>query len=250
MSAHVDQNRAAWDADSDRYQAEQGAFLSIDRPAWGVWQVPEDELNVLGDVAGRDVLELGCGAAQWGIALAKRGANVTGLDVSERQLAHARENMATHGVEFPLVQANAEDTALTAASFDIVFCDHGALTFTDPYRTVPEVARLLRPGGLFAFSHLTPLAHICSPLDSDDLIDRLVRPYFGLRQIEFEGKVDFQLPYGRWIRLLADSGFELLDLLELQPEPDATSAYCTEQDRDWARKWPLDQIWRARRRRA
>ena len=58
--------------------------------AWGVWQIPEAELHVLGDVDGRDILELGCGAAQWSIALAQAGARPVGLDLSDRQLEHAR----------------------------------------------------------------------------------------------------------------------------------------------------------------
>ena len=71
---------------------------------------------------------------------------------------------------------------LPDASFDIVFCDHGAMTFADPYRTVPEAARLLRSGGLFAFSHHTPIESIAWPLDSDTVGDRLVVDYFGMHR--------------------------------------------------------------------
>ena len=109
---------------------------------------------------GKDVLEFGCGAAQWSIALAKRGARPVGLDLSDRQLEHARRLMAEAGVDFPLVHASAESVPLPDASFDIVFCDHGAMTFADPYRTVPEAARLLRPGGLFAFNHGSTIADL------------------------------------------------------------------------------------------
>jgi len=117
-----------------------------------VWSIPESQLNVLGDVRDKDVLELGCGAAQWSIALAGLGARCVGLDNSARQLEHARRGMAAAGVDFPLVHASAETAPLPDASFDVVFCDHGAMTFADPERTVPEAARLLRPGGLFAFN--------------------------------------------------------------------------------------------------
>ena len=117
----------------DEYQARHGEQLEgSGGTAWGVWQIPESELQVLGEVSGLDILELGCGAAQWSIALARRGARVTGLDNSERQLDHARKLMATAGVEFPLVHASAEATGIPAASFDVVFCDFGAMTFTDP----------------------------------------------------------------------------------------------------------------------
>ena len=153
LTAHAARNRAIWDGYSDEYQAKHGDQLAVSGGlAWGTTQVPEADIHVLGDVAGRDILELGCGAAQWSIGLAKLGARPVGLDLSERQLTHARRLMAEAGVEFPLIHGTAEAVPLPDASFDIVFCDHGAMTFADPYRTVPEVARLLRRGGLFAFS--------------------------------------------------------------------------------------------------
>jgi SAM-dependent methyltransferase len=84
-------NRAYWDRTSDEYQDRHREFIGRPEPRWGVWQIPEVELQVLGDVEGKDVLELGCGAAQWSILLAKQGARPVGLDNSERQLEHARE---------------------------------------------------------------------------------------------------------------------------------------------------------------
>ncbi|TMC92230.1 MAG: class I SAM-dependent methyltransferase, partial [Chloroflexi bacterium] len=82
------------------------------------------------------MLELGCGAARWSIALAKLGARPVGLDLSSQQLQHARRLMQEAGVEFPLIEASAEEVPLPDTSFDIVFCDWGAMTFCDPYRTV------------------------------------------------------------------------------------------------------------------
>ncbi len=91
LSAHEAQNQASWDAYSDEYQSLHGGQLANhDGYAWGMFQVPEEELHILGDVAGKDILEFGCGAAQWSIALAKRGGRVVGIDLSERQLEHAR----------------------------------------------------------------------------------------------------------------------------------------------------------------
>ncbi len=115
LTDHAALNRRVWDEQSDDYQARHGGQLEKSGgTAWGVWQIPESELQVLGDVAGLDVLELGCGAAQWSIALAAQGARPTGLDNSARQLDHARELMAAAGVEFPLVHASAESTGLPA----------------------------------------------------------------------------------------------------------------------------------------
>jgi SAM-dependent methyltransferase len=244
---HERRNRAAWNADADDYQARHSRDLAGDGTTWGTWGLPEPELHVLGEVAGRDVLELGCGAAQGSIDLARAGARPVGLDLSEGQLAHARRLILEAGVEVLLVHASAEAVPLADASFDIVFCDHGAMNFADPYRTVPEVARLLRPGGLFAFCHLSPIADLCWPDDADRAGDRLVRDYFGMHRIDAVDEVVFQLPYGEWIRLFRANGFELLDLIEPRPAADAVSSYRDDEDRAWARRWPAECIWRLRR---
>src|SRR3954462_3404971 len=200
LTAHAAHNRASWDASSDEYQALHGEQLADSGGlAWGTTQIPESELQVLGDVAGKDILEFGCGAAQWSIALAKLGARPVGLDLSERQLEHARRLMTEAGVTFPLVHASAEAVPLPNASFDIVFCDHGAMSFCDPYRTVPEAARLLRPGGLLAFNLASPWVMVCINAENDALEERLHAPYFGMRRFDWPDSTDFQIPYGEWI---------------------------------------------------
>ena len=247
-SDHAVRNQAAWDAFSDEYQAKHGSQLAESGgAAWGTAQVPESELRVLGDVAGKDVLELGCGAAQWSVALARGGARPVGLDVSKRQLEHARRLMAEAGVAFPLIHASAEAVPLPDATFDVVFCDHGAMTFADPYRTVPEAARLLRRGGLFAFSHHSPIETICWQLGADEVGDRLALDYFGMHVIDDGEDVFFQLPFGEWIRLFRTNGFAIEDLIEPRPAPDATSSYRSAAELAWARRWPSESIWRLRR---
>lgn len=245
-SEQAQRNRAFWDERSDDYQQRHREFIGRGEPRWGVWQIPEAELGVLGDVAGLDVLELGCGAAQWSILLAKRGARPVGLDNSARQLEHARRLMVDAGVEFPLVHSSAEDVPLPDASFDVVFCDHGAFTFADPYRLVPEVARLLRPGGLLAFSKTSPFAAVCE--GDDERVHRtLVRDYFGVHELDDGEVVTYELPYGEWIRLFRANGFVVEDLIEPRPAPDAVSTYWDQEERDWARRWPSESIWKVRK---
>src|SRR5947209_2329891 len=170
LSEHARKNRAVWEATSDSYEQRHAASLGGKHGmAWGLWRIPEAELHILAEVAGKDVLELGCGAARWSIALAKLGARPVGLDLSSQQLQHARRLMQEAGVEFPLIEASAEEVPLPDTSFDIVFCDWGAMTFCDPYRTVPEASRFLRPGGLFAFSGSTPFQFVCQDVKTDVL---------------------------------------------------------------------------------
>jgi ubiquinone/menaquinone biosynthesis C-methylase UbiE len=250
LSEHARKNRALWEVSSDSYEQHHAADLSGEKAlSWGLWRIPEAELHILGEVAGKDILELGCGAARWSIALAQRGARPVGLDLSSRQLQHARRLMQEAGVDFPLIEASAEDVPLPDAGFDIVFCDWGAMTFCDPYRTVPEVARLLRPGGLFAFATGTPIQFLCEDVQTDQLTDHLVNDYFGMHRLEWENEVDFQLPYGEWIRLFRRTGFVVEDLIETQPPKDATSTYRNVTQTAWARRWPMENIWKLRKER-
>jgi SAM-dependent methyltransferase len=249
LTPHAGRNREAWNAKADDYQAKHGAQIeAAGGAAWGMWQISEDELHVLGDVRDRDVLEFGCGAAQWSIALARRGARVTGLDLSSRQLDHARLAIAAAGVDVALFEASAEAVPLPDASFDVVFCDHGAMSFADPYLTVPEAARLLRPGGVLAFSTITPFAEVHWPLDTENPLRELVRDYFDLHRIEDEDLVVFNLPYGEWIRLFGAQGLIVEDLVELRPAADATTSYRPDGALEWTRRWPMENIWKVRRR--
>ena len=244
LTDHARKNLKHWDGQSDDYEAQHSEQLTHNPMAWGCWSVPESRLHVLGDVSGKDVLEFGCGAARWSIALAKRGARAVGLDVSASQLEHARRNMRDAGVDFPLLHASAEAVPLTDASFDIVFCDHGAMTYCDPRRTVPEAGRILRQGGLLAFSAATPILNVCWNESEDRVDDRLHANYFDRRRFEDASIVNFSLPYGEWIALFRRNGFTIEDLIELRPPEDAQTSYIDYAPISWARAWPAEQIWR------
>ena len=127
--------------------------------------VPESELGVLGDVAGKDVIELGCGTAYFGAWLARRGARVTGVDLTPAQLETARRCSEELGVPMELIEANAEDVPLPDASFDLALSEYGASIWCDPYRWIPEAARLLRPGGELVFLRNSTLCVLCAPDD-------------------------------------------------------------------------------------
>ncbi len=241
-------NREWWDAGSDEYQARNADFIH-DGYAWGVWQIPESELNVLGDVEGRDILELGCGGAEWSRSLLRRGARVTGLDNSPERLRRAQEGNREAGVNFPLVLSGAEHTPFADASFDIVMADHGAPSFADPYLVVPEVARVLRTGGIYAFSGTHPLVWLAFDPQADAMSDRLRSDYFGIhRDAEPDGPAEFNLPIGEWIRLFRAHGFDVEALIEPRPAEGATSTYRDANDHAWARRWPMEMIWRTRKR--
>ena len=150
---YVLRNRAYWDEVNAARHAEPGrrAWARNDF-TWGIFKVPESDLRALpDDLAGRDVIELGCGTAYLSAWLARRGARVTGIDNSEEQLKTARVLQAEHNLEFPLIHGNAESVPLPDASFDLAISEYGVSIWADPYRWIPEASRLLRPGGELVF---------------------------------------------------------------------------------------------------
>ena len=201
------------------YAAEGASGWAAAEPNWGIWSVPEAQTRILpAGLAGRDSLELGCGTAYVSAWLARRGARVIGLDNSAAQLATARRLQEQIGPRFPLIHANAEQAPFAAASFDVVISEYGASIWCDPYAWIPEAARLLRP-------------------------------FFGMHRVEWpdDDSVEFHLGHGDMIRLLRRCGFEVEDLIELQPQPGATTRHQL-ATLDWARQWPCEEVWKARKR--
>jgi SAM-dependent methyltransferase len=242
-------NRAFWDDDADDYQAVHHADIS--NPAWGAFRIPESELRILPDLTGLDVLELGCGGGQASLAFTAAAARSVALDLSRSQLRHARHNVETAGRRIPLVCASAVSLPLRDASFDVVFCDHGAMGFCDPRATVPEVARILRPGGLLAFCLSTLLHNVCFPPGDPDaaLTRTLQQPMFGTHVFDWgDGTIDFQMLHGEWIRLFATHGLAVEDLVELRPPAGAATGYEGFADLGWARDFPGEEIWKVRKR--
>jgi ubiquinone/menaquinone biosynthesis C-methylase UbiE len=107
-----------------------------------MWEVPEQDLRILPDVSGLDVLDLGCGTGYWCAWFARLGAKPVGLDLSEAQLETARVLQSEHGIEFPLVHASAEEPPFGSGSFDLVFSEYGAAIWCDPYVWIPHAHRL------------------------------------------------------------------------------------------------------------
>ena len=151
LPEHAARNREFWADEATRYVEAGRRNWAEEDFTWGIWDLPESSLGVLPDVAGKDAVDLGCGTAYLSAWLARRGARPVGVDLSPEQLATARELQAEHGLEFPLVEANAEDVPLPSASFDLAVSEYGASIWADPYKWIPEAARLLRLGGELVF---------------------------------------------------------------------------------------------------
>jgi ubiquinone/menaquinone biosynthesis C-methylase UbiE len=243
--------RKAWNKISPHYQAEHK--IPTDFVHYGPHCPNEDQLQLIGDVVGKRVLEIGCGGGQCSIAFAKRGAIATGLDLSDAQIEFARKLAADNGVEATFLQGSADDlSALADASQDIVFSAYALMYVEHIARCFAEVARVLRPGGLFVFSLDHPFWYC---LAGDDL--RIESSYFDTAySYTWEQKgmkshprvAQFQRTVGEWFRLLRAAGLEVLDIIEPEPVDQGSG-------QDWGdyysparqRMVPATIIWKARK---
>ncbi|HEY1280042.1 MAG TPA: methyltransferase domain-containing protein, partial [Acidimicrobiales bacterium] len=143
-------------------------------------------------------------------------------------LATAQQMQARFSLPFPLVQADAECCPFASASFDVAVSEYGAAIWCDPYRWVPEAARLLRPGGRLIFLGNSTVLMLCAP-DEDDVAatEHMVRPQRGMHRFAWPDTagIEFHLSHGDMLRLLRASGFDVEDLVELYPPEGSTTRY-------------------------
>jgi SAM-dependent methyltransferase len=248
---YVADNRRIWtDSNREYTDAEADRAWRADEITWGMFGITEADVGVLGDVSGLDIVDLGCGTGYFSAWLARRGGRPVGVDVTPAQLETARRLQAETGIEFPLLEASAEDVPLPDASFDLALSEYGASIWCDPHRWIPEAYRLLRPGGRLAFLGNSPLVILCALADEEATSETLQRAQRGMHRIDWPdtGGTEFHLGHGDMFRLLRDTGFEVERLVELfAPEDATTHEYYDFVTADWARKWPVEEIWAARK---
>jgi SAM-dependent methyltransferase len=224
-------SRRWWDSEAAAYLDEHGAFLGDARFVWCPEGLSEADAGLLGDVAGRRVLEVGSGAAQCARWLSAQGADPVALDLSLEMLRHARRIGLGAGLDVPLVQADAARLPFGAETFDLACSAYGALPFVaDSAAVMSEVARVLRPQGrwVFAVTHPVRWSFPDDPgprglLARDSYFDR--RPYVEQDDQGIATYVEHHRTLGDRVRELVGAGFRLVDLVEPEWPEDNTRTW-------------------------
>ena len=247
---HVEANRENWDDDAANW-VERGRRSWAAEPHWGEMAIAEADVEALPPLAGRDVVELGCGTGYVSAWCLRAGAaSAVGLDNSPEQLRSAAIIQAENDMVFPLVWADAERLPFADDSFDVAINEYGAGLWCDPDRWIPEAARVLRPGGSLMFLTWSHLMSMAAPdFEAEHTSTQLLRAQRGANAVTFPDTdgVQFTRSHGEWIELLTSNGFVIDRLIELYaPDesaggPDRYSYY----DASWARRWPPEEIWTA-----
>jgi len=224
-------NRRWWDAAAPAYLAEHGTDLGDADFLWCPEGLREADARLLGDVAGRRVVEIGCGSAPCARWLVRQGADVVALDLSGGMLGRAAELNRATGIAVPLLQADAAALPLATASTDVACSAYGGLPFVaDAGAVLAEVVRVLRPGGRFVASVNHPMRWPFpdSP-DPDDL--QVTSSYFDRRPyVETDGSgrtvyVEHHRTVGDWVRAVVGAGLVLEDLVEPEWTPGRTQTW-------------------------
>ena len=221
-----DINKHSWNQQADRYQ--QGVDFSFDYVDYGTMNAKtEKDFNLIGDVKGKKILDLGCGGGNNSIALAKQGAIVTGVDISEEQINHARKNAEREGVSVNFIVSSMEDFAVNENEYDVVI-SMAALGYIENIEPVfQKISYTLKDRGIFVCSPPNALySCIVARYLFDDPAENHSYFYTGPQKWKWEDEDEFEFysycrPISDYINILIDNSFYIKRVLELREIPES-----------------------------
>ena len=226
---------AAWDRISATYQRRNQ--ISTDEVEYGPWSPPESALQLLGDVRGLQVLDLGCGGGQACIALAKQGAVVTGLDISSQQLAFAERQALAAQVKIQFLLGSNERLAeLPAGGWDLALSIYALPYLPDLAACLAACQRCLRPGGRFIFSLDHPIRDCFDDQTEQELTPDPSRNYFDSSPLRWRFPdttvtlQSYHYTMSQWVTMVHNAGFAIEQLLEPLPPPEILQNLWPEDD--------------------
>jgi len=218
----VQANRTWWDSEAAGYYAEHGAFLGDEDLVWGPERLREADARLLGELAGRRVLEIGAGSGQGARWVRAQGGEVVASDLSAGMI---REGCGVNAAlppphRVPFVQCDGRSLPFPDRTFDVVFTAYGVIPFVaDSAVVLSEAARVLRPGGRFVFSTTHPIrwAFHDDPgpgglTATHSYFDPT--PYVEQDSTRRATYVEHHRTLGELVRQVAGTGLRLVDLVE------------------------------------
>ncbi|MCL2404396.1 MAG: class I SAM-dependent methyltransferase [Defluviitaleaceae bacterium] len=150
-------NKESWDKHAQRFYVE--GYLSLDDIDFGSYEYPTNkDLNIIGNVKGLNVLEIGSGSCNCGIALARKGANVTCSDISQEQLNIGMQVAKSAGVNIKFKCSDMADLSFVETGVMDLVISMSALDYVEDFNKVcSEVSRVLKKGGRFVFCCTHPM---------------------------------------------------------------------------------------------
>jgi SAM-dependent methyltransferase len=158
-----EENRVAWNAATvahNSHKADQARFLR----EGGTTLFPE-EMELLGDLAGKSLVHLQCNAGQDSLSLVRLGATVTGVDISDEAIEFARRLSAESGIPATFVRSDVYDWLAEAAArperYDVVFSSYGAIPWLSDIRAWGRgIGAILKPDGRFVLVEFHPIVGV------------------------------------------------------------------------------------------
>ena len=230
-----------WDSASKWYQED--SKIRTDYAHYGPFAPDENGLRLLGNVKGKNILEIGCGGGQCSIAFAMHGAKCTGLDLSKEQIKHAEELAKKNKVSVEFLKQDIQSLkGFKSHSYDIVFSAFALQYVPDLTKCFKEVARVLKKGGLFVFSFDHPFYTSLSPktLRIDKYYNKSGR--YAETETWSDGSRHKFVMYRRKISEIYDSLLEAGFYVEKIIEPFDTRTEKAWKGRNWKEIYPKKLI--------